>query len=278
MAGFQTRIWFCNIRRQGQAAARWGHVNSGVRCAAKWTSHGTAVVSWRPFAFNVCRDLFKIWLLNEHLAACVYLYFCSTKDQIVMVNGEPMDNVHSNYTIQTLKSCGKTANIVSVHRALFNLCQVASNLGFLSDGRLLRLSQTVKRPRKIQIPATSSTRPTRAASHSNLLDADPPRRQRRHSDGSDNMESSRYRDDDRYRADDRYRTNDRYTRRSPTPERNGLANAAPLISSGYKRLPLKNVSEKPIRTTLIKKKTTDGKISGMRAKGNLFCLWRSEAF
>uniref|UniRef100_A0A3P8NSJ8 Tight junction protein 3 n=1 Tax=Astatotilapia calliptera TaxID=8154 RepID=A0A3P8NSJ8_ASTCA len=112
-----------------------------------------------------------------------------TKDQIVMVNGEPMDNVHSNYTIQTLKSCGKTANI------------------------------TVKRPRKIQIPATSSTRPTRAASHSNLLDADPPRR--------------------------------------PTPERNGLANAAPLISSGYKRLPLKNVSEKPIRTTLIKKKTTD---------------------
>ncbi|XP_005734036.1 tight junction protein ZO-3 isoform X1 [Pundamilia nyererei] len=149
-----------------------------------------------------------------------------TKDQIVMVNGEPMDNVHSNYTIQTLKSCGKTANI------------------------------TVKRPRKIQIPATSSTRPTRAASHSNLLDADPPRRQRRHSDGSDNMDSSRYRDDDRYRADDRYRT-DRYTRRSPTPERNGLANAAPLISSGYKRLPLKNVSEKPIRTTLIKKKTTD---------------------
>uniref|UniRef100_A0AAX7VUZ6 Tight junction protein 3 n=1 Tax=Astatotilapia calliptera TaxID=8154 RepID=A0AAX7VUZ6_ASTCA len=121
-----------------------------------------------------------------------------TKDQIVMVNGEPMDNVHSNYTIQTLKSCGKTANIVS----------------------------TVKRPRKIQIPATSSTRPTRAASHSNLLDADPPRRQRRHSDGSDNMDSSRYRDDDRYRADDRYRTNDRYTRRSPTPERNGLANAS----------------------------------------------------
>lgn len=60
MAGFQTRIRFCNIRRQGQAAARWGHVNSGVRCAAKWTSHGTTVVSWRPFAFNVCRDLFKI--------------------------------------------------------------------------------------------------------------------------------------------------------------------------------------------------------------------------
>uniref|UniRef100_A0A669CF88 Tight junction protein 3 n=1 Tax=Oreochromis niloticus TaxID=8128 RepID=A0A669CF88_ORENI len=113
-----------------------------------------------------------------------------TKDQIVMVNGEPMDNVHSNYTIQTLKSCGKTANI------------------------------TVKRPRKIQIPTPSSTRPTRAASHSNLLDADPPRRH-------------------------------------PSPERNGLTNAMPLMSSGYKRLPHNDVSEKPIRTTLIKKKTTD---------------------
>lgn len=39
---------------------------------------------------------------------------CSTKDQIVMVNGASMENVHSNYTIQTLKACGRTANIVSV--------------------------------------------------------------------------------------------------------------------------------------------------------------------
>lgn len=31
-----------------------------------------------------------------------------------MVNGVPMDNVFSNYTIQTLKTCGKTANVVSV--------------------------------------------------------------------------------------------------------------------------------------------------------------------
>ncbi|XP_029989061.1 tight junction protein ZO-3 [Sphaeramia orbicularis] len=126
------------------------------------------------------------------------------KDQIVMVNGVSMENVHSNYTIQTLKSCGKTANI------------------------------TVKRPRKIQIPAT--TRPSRAASHSNLLDQDPPRRTRRYSDGSDN------RDFNRYRA------------RSASPDRNGHA---PLMSSGYKRLPHNNVSDKPIRTTLIKKRITD---------------------
>ncbi|XP_073331812.1 tight junction protein ZO-3 isoform X2 [Pagrus major] len=132
-----------------------------------------------------------------------------TKDQIVMVNGVSMDNVHSNYTIQTLKSCGKTVNI------------------------------TVKRPRKIQIPAT--TRPSRAASHSNLLDVDPPRRTRRYSDGSDN------RDDNRYRS----------RARSNTPDRNGHGNTLPLMSSGYKRLPYQDVPEKPIKTTLLKKKITD---------------------
>ncbi|KAK2907687.1 tight junction protein ZO-3 isoform X2 [Channa argus] len=129
------------------------------------------------------------------------------KDQIVMVNGVSMENVYSNYTIQILKTCGKTANI------------------------------TVKRPRKIQIPVTS--RPTRASSQSNLLDQDPPRRTRRYSDGSD------IRDGDRYRA------------RSSTPDRNGHGSTLPLMSSGYKRLPNQDFSEKPIRTTLLKKKITD---------------------
>uniref|UniRef100_A0A3Q2TUC8 Tight junction protein 3 n=2 Tax=Fundulus heteroclitus TaxID=8078 RepID=A0A3Q2TUC8_FUNHE len=130
------------------------------------------------------------------------------KDQIVMVNGTSMENVHSNYTIQVLKSCGKTANI------------------------------TVKRPRKIQIPAT--TRPTRAASQSNLLDPDPPRRTRRFSDGSDNRDAGRY--------DPRGR--------SSSPQRNGYGE--PLAQmSGYKRLPPNQAPEKPIKTTLIKKKITD---------------------
>ncbi|KAM7410222.1 hypothetical protein PAMA_001596 [Pampus argenteus] len=132
-----------------------------------------------------------------------------TKDQIVMVNGASMDNVYSNYTIQTLKACGKTANI------------------------------TLKRPRKIQIPVTS--RPSRAASHSNLLDQDPPRRARRYSDSSDNRDSNR----------------NRYNARSPTPDRNGHGNTLPLMSSGYKRLPRQDVVEKPIKTTLVKKKITD---------------------
>ncbi|XP_061894895.1 tight junction protein ZO-3 isoform X2 [Entelurus aequoreus] len=131
------------------------------------------------------------------------------KDQIVMVNGIPMENVHSNYTIHTLKALEKTANI------------------------------TVKRPRKIQIPAT--TRPTRAVSHSNLLDPDPPRRMRRYSDGSDNRDGYRYRP----RA------------RSSSPDRNGYGGNVPLMSSGYKRLPQIDVPDKPLKTTLVKKKITD---------------------
>uniref|UniRef100_UPI003AAF2B4C tight junction protein ZO-3 n=1 Tax=Centroberyx gerrardi TaxID=166262 RepID=UPI003AAF2B4C len=134
-----------------------------------------------------------------------------TKDQIVMVNGVSMENVYSNFTIQNLKSCGKTANV------------------------------TVKRPRKIQIPVTS--RPSRAASHSNLLDHDPPsRRQRRYSDGSD-----KGRDADRYRS----------RARSSTPDRNGHGHTLPLMSTGYKRLPQQDVADKPIRATLVKKKLTD---------------------
>lgn len=118
--------------------------------------------------------------------------------------------------------------------------------------------QTVKRPRKIQIPVTS--RPSRAASHSNLLDPDPPRRTRRYSDDSDNR--------DRYNS----------RARSSTPDRNGHGNTLPLMSSGYKRLPHQDVAEKPIKTTLLKKKITDGKTSGntewnLRSLFALKCSW-----
>uniref|UniRef100_A0A674DMQ4 Tight junction protein 3 n=1 Tax=Salmo trutta TaxID=8032 RepID=A0A674DMQ4_SALTR len=122
------------------------------------------------------------------------------RDQIVMVNGVSMENVYSTFTIHNLKSCGKTANI------------------------------TVKRPRKVQLPA--STRPSRAASHSNLLDQDPPQRIRRYSDGSDQA-----------------RNPDHYSARSTTSDRNGTAHALPLMS-GYKRLPHQDFLDKPIKTTL----------------------------
>uniref|UniRef100_A0AAQ6A1M0 Tight junction protein 3 n=1 Tax=Amphiprion ocellaris TaxID=80972 RepID=A0AAQ6A1M0_AMPOC len=162
------------------------------------------------------------------------------KDQIVMVNGQSMANVHSNYTIQTLKSCGKTADI------------------------------TVKRPRTIQIPATN--RPTRAASHSNLLDADPPRRTRAasHSNLLDVDPPGRTRaashsnllDPDLSRRTRRYsdgsdNRDDRYRARSSSPGRNGYGNTLPLMSSGYKKLPRNDFPDKPIKTTLVKKRITD---------------------
>ncbi|XP_074834176.1 tight junction protein ZO-3 [Carettochelys insculpta] len=51
-----------------------------------------------------------------------------TRDHIVMVNGLSMENVSSSFAIQTLKTCGKSANI------------------------------TVKRPKKIQLPVTRNSR------------------------------------------------------------------------------------------------------------------------
>lgn len=43
----------------------------------------------------------------------IYAHLYRTRDQIVMVNGVSVENTTSQYTIQHLKSCGKTANIVS---------------------------------------------------------------------------------------------------------------------------------------------------------------------
>ncbi|KAG7488062.1 hypothetical protein MATL_G00029290 [Megalops atlanticus] len=128
------------------------------------------------------------------------------RDQIVMVNGVSMENVTSGFTIQHLKSCGKTANI------------------------------TVKRPRKVQLPASS--RPLRAASQSNLLNEERPvsRRPRRASDSGSDHSYGR-----------------RGNARSSTPDRNG--HSLPLMS-GFKRLPNQE-ENKPIRATLRKKKLTD---------------------
>ncbi|KAK1805917.1 hypothetical protein P4O66_012962, partial [Electrophorus voltai] len=134
-----------------------------------------------------------------------------TRDHIVMVNGVSMETATSLYTIQHLKSCGKMANI------------------------------TVKRPRTVQIP--SSSRPTRAASHSNLLDGD--RRERSPRRISDSGYDQRP--------------------RSSTLDRNG--HDLPIMS-GFKRLPYQDVPEKPISTTLIKKKPTDE--YGMKLGSQIF--------
>ncbi|XP_062412926.1 tight junction protein ZO-3 isoform X2 [Sardina pilchardus] len=104
---------------------------------------------------------------------------------------------------------------------------------------------TVKRPRVIQIPVT--TRPTRAQSSSNLLADDPNhRRPRRGSDSPSYGRAPR-------------------RGRSASPERNGHDLA---LMSGFKRLPQQDSPDKPIRTTLIKKKQTDE--YGMKLGSQIF--------
>uniref|UniRef100_A0A8D3BT85 Tight junction protein 3 n=1 Tax=Scophthalmus maximus TaxID=52904 RepID=A0A8D3BT85_SCOMX len=147
-----------------------------------------------------------------------------TKDQIVMVNGTSMDNVHSNYTIQILKACGKAANVVSAEA-----------------------KYQPKHPKDLSCLMC-------------YCSPDPPRRTRRYSDGSDNRPTNRYR------------------ARSTSPDRNGIGNTLPLMSSGYKRLPHHDVPDKPIRTTLIKKKITDGTILeyGLKLGSQIFIKHMTE--
>ncbi|TRZ02817.1 hypothetical protein DNTS_026427 [Danionella cerebrum] len=186
-----------------------------------WEQH-TVTLSKDPkfgFGFAVSGGLDKPNPLNGDAAVVVSDVIPSgpamgrlqTRDQIVMVNGVSMENVTSLYTIQNLRSCGKTANI------------------------------TVKRPRTIQLPA--SNKPTRSASQSNILD-----------DSGPQYRSPRGNDSNRNRR-----------ARSVTPDRNG--HDLP-ITSGYKRLPNQDVQNKPIRTTLIKKKPNDE--YGMKLGSQIF--------
>lgn len=58
------------------------------------------------------------------------LYFlCRKQDQIVMVNGVTMENTTSQQTIQQLKSCGKTANIVSTTTNSTDQCSFSYSTG-----------------------------------------------------------------------------------------------------------------------------------------------------
>ncbi|XP_023368409.1 tight junction protein ZO-3 [Otolemur garnettii] len=156
-----------------------------------------------------------------------------TGDQIVMVNGVSMENVTSSVAIQILKTCTKMANI------------------------------TVKRPRKIQLPATktSPSSPGRQDSDEEdgpqrLEDVDHGRGyEGDSSSGSGRSWSERSR---RPRAGRRSRAGSR-GRRSPGsgPEANGLA-----LVSGYKRLPRQDVLMKPVKSVLVRRRDSEGEWGG----------------
>ncbi|NXK12463.1 ZO3 protein, partial [Herpetotheres cachinnans] len=184
------------------------------------------------------------------------------KDHIVMVNGLSMENVLSSFAIQTLKTCGKIANI------------------------------TLKRPKKVHLPVSKSSpsSPTTPrhydsdedygshaadpALHRSLDDLD-------HSKGYDGDSSSErssghYQDDCRHpkpvswsrrrsqdsshwrqgtgsgsgqRGYSRHRSANSFGHKGDT---NGLA-----LVSGFKRLPRQDVPMKPITSVLVKRKQTE---------------------
>ncbi|KAK2087039.1 Tight junction protein ZO-3 [Saguinus oedipus] len=151
-----------------------------------------------------------------------------TGDHIVMVNGVSVENVTSTVAIQILKTCTKMANI------------------------------TVKRPRRIQLPATkaSPSGPRRQDSDED----DGPRRledvdQGRGYDGDSSSGSGRSWDGrSRRPRPGRRGQAGSHRRRSPGggSEANGLA-----LVSGFKRLPRQDVQMKPVKSVLVKRRDSE---------------------
>ncbi|KAM6993268.1 tight junction protein ZO-3 isoform 3-T3 [Passerculus sandwichensis] len=173
------------------------------------------------------------------------------KDHIVMVNGISMENVPSSVAIQTLKTCGKIANI------------------------------TLKRPKKIQLPVSKSSPGSPAVARH--YDSDEEYRLQRsrddldHSQGYDGDSSSErssgHPHDERRQhrpvARSRRRSQDSSHRlqSSSDPDRRGQGrhcsfgqdgdtNGLALVS-GFKRLPCQDVPMKPITSVLVKQKQNE---------------------
>ncbi|NXC38432.1 ZO3 protein, partial [Penelope pileata] len=183
------------------------------------------------------------------------------RDQIVMVNGLSMENVSSSFAIQTLKTCGKIANI------------------------------TLKRQKKIHLPVSKSSPASPAATRRYDSDedygaggADPALRSRHRSrddldhsrgydgDSSSERSSGHHQDDRRHHRSSRSRRRSQdssHWRQSPDSGsdhggysrhrsangfgREGDTNGLALVS-GFKQLPRRDVLMKPITSVLVKKK------------------------
>ncbi|KAJ6655188.1 hypothetical protein lerEdw1_005666 [Lerista edwardsae] len=200
-----------------------------------------------------------------------------TRDKIAMVNGLSMENVSSSFAIQTLKTCGKMANI------------------------------TVKRPRKIHLPLTKSSQPksmplsthSSRSANTRRYDSDEengyqdeslPQNAGRHSnygqrqaeadhnrgydgDSSSERSSGRYRDEgdaprrqpikNRRRSQDvghRRQSQDSGSDRQPFTNgysHRGSSSGLALVS-GFKRLPKQDEQMKPVRSVLVKSRDKYG--------------------
>ncbi|NWX55242.1 ZO3 protein, partial [Promerops cafer] len=174
------------------------------------------------------------------------------KDHIVMVNGLSMENVPSSVAIQTLKTCGKIANI------------------------------TLKRPKKIHLPVSKSSPGSPAVPRH--YDSDDDYRLHRsrddldHSQGYDGDSSSErssghHHDDRRHHkpvSRSRRRSQDSSHWMQSSSDRRGhgrhcSANAfgqdggtnGLALVSGFKRLPCQDVPMKPVTSVLVKQKQNE---------------------
>uniref|UniRef100_A0A8U8CLL3 Uncharacterized protein n=1 Tax=Geospiza parvula TaxID=87175 RepID=A0A8U8CLL3_GEOPR len=152
------------------------------------------------------------------------------KDHIVMVNGLSMENVPSSVAIQTLKTCGKIANI------------------------------TLKRPKKIHLPVSKSSPGSPAVPRH--YDSDEEYRLHRSQDDLDHSQgydgdSSSERSSGHQRDEHRQhrlvsRSQGRHCSFGQDGDTNGLA-----LVSGFKRLPCQDVPMKPITSVLVKQKQNE---------------------
>ncbi|NWJ12221.1 ZO3 protein, partial [Crypturellus undulatus] len=201
------------------------------------------------------------------------------KDHIVMVNGHSMENVASSFAIQTLKTCGKIANI------------------------------TLKRPRKVQLPVSKSREAPRggldeeydegrgAKAALRTSGTHHSRDDLRHSQGYDGDSSSEssehHRDEQRHHKSmsrSRRRSQDSsHWRQSPDSSfshggyhrhhstngfsHDGDTNGLALVS-GFKRLPRQEVLPKPVTSVLVKQKQTEE--YGLKLGSQLFIKHISE--
>ncbi|XP_056368459.1 tight junction protein ZO-3 isoform X1 [Oenanthe melanoleuca] len=174
------------------------------------------------------------------------------KDHIVMVNGLSMENVPSSVAIQTLKTCGKIANI------------------------------TLKRPKKVHLPVSKSSPGSPAVPRH--YDSDEEYRLHRsrddldHNQGYDGDSSSErssghHRDDRRHHkpvSRSRRRSQDSSHWMQSSSDRRGHGRHGPAnafgqdgdtnglaLVSGFKRLPRQDVPMKPIKSVLVKQKQNE---------------------
>ncbi|XP_039942680.1 tight junction protein ZO-3 isoform X1 [Hirundo rustica] len=255
-------MWYLGDRQwvsSSECPGTWGHWGCSLparvgrtKNRSYWDRASTSVAlpGWNGIPWGTLTSSLGWELCLGQSRSCIFP--SRRKDHIVMVNGLSMENVPSSVAIQTLKTCGKIANI------------------------------TVKRPRKIHLPVSKSSPGSPAVPRH--YDSDDDYRLHRsrddleHSQGYDGDSSSErssgHHHDDRRQhkavSRSRRRSQDSSHWMQSSSDRRGRgrhssANAfgqdgdtnGLALVSGFKRLPPQDVPMKPITSVLVKQKQNE---------------------